>query len=573
MLYASENAAAVTAACANKANIGERNRMAKVLFEAEEQEIQDHYMEAAKKRHEAELAIHNAALSGLPSTDPEERSKARDRLAEVVTPLLNLISEYTGFTCVTLIGGMAQGESWLCKSVNIGKTNDIVPQRFDEWDAPGFRKNFCGQFVRFVKECTKDAETNGTDAPASSSADQRPAPDISGGVDNLSNTPTSHPIAVPTNNPPVSQPSGPSTDSDEDSLPGVGNEDEHEAAFSAPPSRSPSPASSDEEECPQGVRAVLKSKVYALTGAERRAEIRRLRDMEEIELDRENNVVEREQMFADLRLDTMFKKPAKTKRPSKSRPVLSGSSQNNEDAATRGEDSISQRTRSFASGAQPSSDTPASPTSAASAGSTSTASTSAPCTNGAPAWLEKQYSILAAEDLPTAHRQLWLSTLKAWWDLERARGFEETKPGLPTTHRPADITLWIQNARKYRIVSKNKDAYPSQWWKWWIAINPSWRLVEGGKPLSGGTGDWSSLFKSGRNGFLTILASLVGLRNAADETEWLTALVDVNWVLGEVLNAQRTTGIKRARAGDDEDENNAPDDAESQTKRRKRKNA
>ena len=89
---------------------------------------------------------------------------------------------------------------------------------------------------------------------------------------------------------------------------------------------------------------------------------------------------------------------------------------------------------------------------------------------------------------------------------------------------------------------KNADAYVAQWWKWWIALNPPWRELEDGHPLATGNGDWSSLFKSGRNRFLTILASLLGLYAAAESEEWTSALVDVHWVLTKVLAAKHASG-------------------------------
>ncbi len=60
--------------------------------------------------------------------------------------------------------------------------------------------------------------------------------------------------------------------------------------------------------------------------------------------------------------------------------------------------------------------------------------------------------------------------------------------------------------------------------------------------MIGGTGDWSSLFKSGPNGFLTIFASLVGLRHAVNDEEWDAALKDIEWVISQVCQAKRVSG-------------------------------
>ena len=86
-------------------------------------------------------------------------NRARDRLASVTTPLLELIAQYTGFECLTLIGGMAAGDSWVCNAVNYGQTRDALPKKFDDFDPTGFRKNFCGQFTKFLKACTVESRS------------------------------------------------------------------------------------------------------------------------------------------------------------------------------------------------------------------------------------------------------------------------------------------------------------------------------------------------------------------------------------------------------------------------------
>ena len=75
LMYSSENAAMITATCLDKANIAERNRKGKELFDAEPQEVRDRYEEAVKKKYEEDMAKYTDALSGLPSVNPEDRSK------------------------------------------------------------------------------------------------------------------------------------------------------------------------------------------------------------------------------------------------------------------------------------------------------------------------------------------------------------------------------------------------------------------------------------------------------------------------------------------------------------------
>lgn len=52
--------------------------------------------------------------------------------------------------------------------------------------------------------------------------------------------------------------------------------------------------------------------------------------------------------------------------------------------------------------------------------------------------------------------------------------------------------------------------------------------------MAGGEGDWSSLMRSGPNGFVNVLMSLVGLMDVSALPSWREALADVSWVLREV---------------------------------------
>lgn len=79
---------------------------------------------------------------------------ARARLASVVEPLLKLISEYTGFTCVTLLAGSApaEGESrFSMAAVHHGRTNETIPRNFYEWNTENFRNNVLTTFGTFIR--------------------------------------------------------------------------------------------------------------------------------------------------------------------------------------------------------------------------------------------------------------------------------------------------------------------------------------------------------------------------------------------------------------------------------------
>lgn len=71
-------------------------------------------------------------------------------------------------------------------------------------------------------------------------------------------------------------------------------------------------------------------------------------------------------------------------------------------------------------------------------------------------------------------------------------------------------------------------------------MNPEWRTRRDGQLVIGGSGDWSSLMRPGKNGFVNVIASLATLREVMDNPEeWANILVDVQWVVAAVLDAKR----------------------------------
>ena len=149
-------------------------------------------------------------------------------------------------------------------------------------------------------------------------------------------------------------------------------------------------------------------------------------------------------------------------------------------------------------------------------------------------------------------REEWKILLTAWAGLEMAGNFEckvgalcskshcpltvLQQTGLSPAGRPVELGVWIQNARIKPLVIKNRETYAARWWNWWDTINPPWRERRNKRPVSGGSGDWSAMVRTGLNGFLTVLESLVALHNIADSTAWREALVDVRWVVQEVTH-------------------------------------
>ncbi|SJL16932.1 uncharacterized protein ARMOST_20464 [Armillaria ostoyae] len=110
----------------------------------------------------------------------------------------------------------------------------------------------------------------------------------------------------------------------------------------------------------------------------------------------------------------------------------------------------------------------------------------------------------------------WGDVLGCLMVLEGRAGFDELKGakfGLPSAGHPAEVGVWIKNyRRKHPKISLPK--FADEWWIWWKGMQPDWHNVmdvDGalGEAYRGGIGgDWECLWKSGQNGFVSLLACL-----------------------------------------------------------------
>lgn len=107
--------------------------------------------------------------------------------------------------------------------------------------------------------------------------------------------------------------------------------------------------------------------------------------------------------------------------------------------------------------------------------------------------------------------------------------------------RPPGLNLWIKNARKKSILPlKFPDQFKTEFHAWWKLCNPPWRECDNeGYLIMGASGDWSSMFVPGTNGFCMVIAGLVGLLEVEDAGEWAFVFDDVLWVVQQLITAKK----------------------------------
>jgi hypothetical protein len=97
------------------------------------------------------------------------------------------------------------------------------------------------------------------------------------------------------------------------------------------------------------------------------------------------------------------------------------------------------------------------------------------------------------------------------------------------------VGIWVKNAWK-GTPEFVVEAMEDDWWTWWTAINPKWRL-RGAKLVREGSGSWDVLRCPSQNGFLNVIICLKWWRTQMDTASdtWERAVIDVKWVLEQMV--------------------------------------
>ncbi|KAG1907610.1 uncharacterized protein F5891DRAFT_938521 [Suillus fuscotomentosus] len=143
--------------------------------------------------------------------------------------------------------------------------------------------------------------------------------------------------------------------------------------------------------------------------------------------------------------------------------------------------------------------------------------------------------------------------------LEDASSFANEKAALGCEHRPIEVHWWISRGRKGKPTIPDLDAFMSQWWSWWLTLQPEWRKCQAPTLMARAVlprtddGNWDTLNKPGANGMLSIVATLKWWADGAngkghEESCWEDAADDVTWVLDR-LTAIRSMSKSKSSGG------------------------
>ncbi|KAJ7448163.1 hypothetical protein FB451DRAFT_1053973, partial [Mycena latifolia] len=133
--------------------------------------------------------------------------------------------------------------------------------------------------------------------------------------------------------------------------------------------------------------------------------------------------------------------------------------------------------------------------------------------------------------------EMWAVILEMWWERETAHQFQGPARG-HTEGRPEQVARWTARARKGGPKPPIEDAgaFGKLWWKWYVVMNPEWRLASNMGRLDKleDQEDWGALGNTGPNGMLNMLICLRWWCDALEEGDALAyqaALEEVYWGL------------------------------------------
>ncbi|KAI9069794.1 hypothetical protein FKP32DRAFT_1671082, partial [Trametes sanguinea] len=171
-LYMSKKKAAVDAAVAMRREeqdvpasqvLALRSAVARELLAQEPEEYRTALQTECEELRELEDA-QTAVDEGCPPSSEEARGIAREKLAVVVQPLLELLRSHTGFY-FTLLAGVPHANGTQLKIISAGKTGGPVEVPWHLHEAERFKRDVMGSFTRFLAHTPEGLARSSTAAP------------------------------------------------------------------------------------------------------------------------------------------------------------------------------------------------------------------------------------------------------------------------------------------------------------------------------------------------------------------------------------------------------------------------
>ncbi|KAJ6504285.1 hypothetical protein C8R47DRAFT_1248391 [Mycena vitilis] len=570
-----------------------RCKVAREMFALESNDVRDRIRQEAQEEHEEELQRWKDAEEGLPSVEEENQKEARSRFASVVAPLLKALRAYTGYH-ITLVAGRMVEDKFDLVSVHAGTTKskegEDKGKDITQWNEQGYSSTMLAQFVRYLIAAIED--TSGTPAApvsegtASSSAAILGAPDIGGTGNDDDDMPMQLLPQIPPA--PLRQCTPPPPGSLEEKIQQLGvlesplrreldalarperearvaelqalsamsiqrenNLARHREGAKAIPA-SVTELADTQAKAPDGKTLKRKRGSRKAKGSKGKGK-KRARTSGS---DEEESASESDSDATDVE-DEGRAEPPQTRSRRRGQPTTATS----DERAAQGAVNINESATPVTSEKSAVQGTVETPTQGEASGG---AQDDAPAhqgghgvqpakgrgrANGArakivihgapPEWATKARSKLQKPD-SAGDWKGWDELTKVWWKWEESREFGSGK-SLSSTGRPAEVSWWIQRARKPSPTIDDLSLFRRQWNTWWVFLNPAWRAAgSSGAALRREEGrDWECLKEPGVNGLYTVLICLKWWKAALDagkeDAEWDEAVSDVTWAIQQIM--------------------------------------
>ncbi|RDB25587.1 hypothetical protein Hypma_006940 [Hypsizygus marmoreus] len=498
------------------------------LFKALPPDEKEDWNCLAVEDHLLRVAAWEAEISAPLATDPQSFQNCIEGLVQFVQPILDIISDATGWKATLLAGGPepADGGRLNIISVHSGHTTGTVKMNFGRSEREGYKNSVLPLFGRFLRKCytVEQCRARALATPLLSLEQL----DLQGDDatfdrgDDLPPTPLPAPVLPPT--PPLAPvlPPTPTSDASPPSLP------PSSSSPSPPTSPSPSPSPTRNPVSRSGSPPILppvsRAPSPSPTSPPTLAAAALLQPSSQVEGEQ---VVVSSSVDQDMDMDVgdsvgdkrMAEDAAGRANPKRSKSSLTSASA----AGQRRRNYGGRRKRTAAVTATATSTTPAS-----SAVSTNTDGASS-------RWFLRAMEMLELLSLGAG----WSELIATWAKFEAEANYEGLRK-LPANRRSAAIGDWIQHARSptWRPVITAPE-FKKAFYTWWTALQPAWRVDDAGT-LCRGEGDLTCVRVAGVNGILSALAALffwgaiVIEGSDSERLAWTQACDDVAWVVGRV---------------------------------------